>query len=240
VLIARRAASAGSHRLAAAAQRDAEEATVVVWGDDATTTMGDATSDRLALEATPTPPATTQGRPAPHATSRTGRLAARSRRTKRPRLPQARRLTGRPPVGAGAVPGRHDRGRSHRPRAGACPTATRNARCGGRVKADLARQQEGPATRPGRACSPQRTDQVTSDQQRDRTKVATRLHDGLTVPAQERGDQASSRTEPSRDKCWSHDHGQRSIGTCRPGRTLAGSRPAGGGPVSTGRVSRMG
>jgi hypothetical protein len=68
-----------------------------------------------------------------------------------------------------------------------------------RVKADLARQQDRPTTGLGRRTTPERADQPTGDQQRDQDETAARSHDHLTLPDRDRGNQATSPAEATRD-----------------------------------------
>jgi hypothetical protein len=67
-----------------------------------------------------------------------------------------------------------------------------------RVKADLERQQEAPATGAGRVATPERTDPAEGDQ-RDQAELAARSHDHLTLPERQHRDQAADRTEATRD-----------------------------------------
>jgi hypothetical protein len=67
-----------------------------------------------------------------------------------------------------------------------------------RVKADLDRQQEAPATGAGPAAAPERTDPAEGDQ-RDQAELAARSHDHLTLPDRQHRDQATDRTEATRD-----------------------------------------
>ena len=67
-----------------------------------------------------------------------------------------------------------------------------------RVKADLDRQQEAPATGAGRAAPPERTSPAEGDQ-RDQAELAARSHDDLPLPEREHREQATDRTETTRD-----------------------------------------
>jgi hypothetical protein len=69
-----------------------------------------------------------------------------------------------------------------------------------RVKADLDRQPDTPVTRrSARATTFERPEQATSDQERDQAEVVVRSHDHLSQPDRERGDQATSQAEATRD-----------------------------------------
>jgi hypothetical protein len=67
-----------------------------------------------------------------------------------------------------------------------------------RVKADLDREHDAPTSGPGRATTPKRTEPAGGDQQRDQ-KDAARSHDHLADADRDLGDQATSRTEATRD-----------------------------------------
>jgi Protein of unknown function (DUF2637) len=191
VLIVRRAAMARIARLSAPAAI-AAEATTVARGDQTTPAMVAATGDHPAL------PATTA----------TWRRAARSR-------DHDRQASGDQPATATAPPqattGDHASGGATYQRVrdlyeGGITVAAEIARELGvsasyaqrtlrRVKADLARRPSAPSAGPGRTTTPERTDQATSDHERDREQTAARSHDHPTTPDH----RATSRDEATRD-----------------------------------------
>jgi len=67
-----------------------------------------------------------------------------------------------------------------------------------RVKADLDRQQQAPATGAGRVATPERTNPAQGDQH-DQAELAARSHDHLTLPDRQHRDQATDPTETTRD-----------------------------------------
>jgi Protein of unknown function (DUF2637) len=214
VLIARRAALARTHRLTTATQASDVEATatVVVRSDQATTRMVPTNSGRPALEATnrtndhPTPMATGQqdatsrGGDQPRATS--GAVDHQADATGDP----SSTTTAAKATSAGQAGGGATYQRVRELYLGGMTVAAHIARELGvsnsyaqrtlrRVKADLARHQETPATGPARATTPERPEQATSDQDRDQAEVAARSHDHLTQPDPQRGDQVTGRAE---------------------------------------------
>jgi Protein of unknown function (DUF2637) len=212
VLIARRAALARTHRLTTAAQPGLGGATLteVVWGDQSTTTMA-ATGDRPALEATSSV--------GDHPTTPTGdRLADGA--GDQPTIMPAKQTPTTATAGTATSASRPDGATYQRVRdlyLGGVTVAAHIARELGvsasyaqrtlrRVKADLARQQQAPATGPGRATIPGRDDQTTTnDQARDQAEVAARAHDHPNRAEPQRGDQATRdgdgrTTTPSPDR----------------------------------------
>ena len=214
VMIARRAAIARTHRLTSARQSSVEEATVVVRSDQATTSMVAASGDRPALEATSTGHRpTTAASDHPDATSGAGDHSGATSGAGDHQAIQ----TGDQPSRASAV-----KATSGKVNSGAAYQRVRDLYLGGmtvaaeiarelgvsasyaqrtlrRVKADLARQQDPPTTRLGRAITPDRIDQASSDQQRDQEETAAKSHDHLTLTDPERGDQTTSRPEATRN-----------------------------------------
>jgi hypothetical protein len=198
VLIARRAALARTHRLTTATQANGVEATptVVVRSDQATTSKVAASSGRPALEAT--------NRTSDHPTIPSDdHQDATSRPGDRPRTTSAVTTSGKATNGATYrrvrelyLGGTTVAAEIARELGVSASYAQRTLR---RVKADLARQQEAPATKPGRATTPERTDQANGDQHRDQAELAAGSHDHLTLADPEGSDRATSRAEPTRD-----------------------------------------
>jgi hypothetical protein len=203
VMIVRRAAIARTHRLTTATPPGLDEATVVVRGDQTTSTPA-AAGDRPALEATSTghaAAATTQ----PPATNRTGDHPT-TPTGDQPATPRAATATSAGPAAGGAtyqrvrdlyLGGMAVAAEIARELGVSASYAQRTLR---RVKADLARQQEAPARGPGRATIPGRDDQATTDDQAyDQAEVAARGHDHRNRAERERGDQAAGPAEATRD-----------------------------------------
>ncbi len=194
VLIVRRAAMARIARLSVPATITAE-ATTLAPGDQTTPTMVMATGDRPAL------PATTA----------TNRRADRSPDHDRQATSDQPATATGPPR---ATTGDHKASGAtyHRVRElylSGTTVAAEIARELGvsasyaqrtlrRVKADLDRQQDTPTTGLGRATTPERADQATTDQQRDQEETAARSHDHLTTPDRDNR-QATGQAEATRD-----------------------------------------
>jgi hypothetical protein len=201
VMIVRRAALARTHRLTTS-QATTGETTVVVRGDQPTTVA--ASGGRPALEVTSSDHQA--ARPSDHrgATTSAGDQPAEAT-GERPRTgPTAEATSG----------GRANGGATYRRvrdlYQGGMTVAAEIARELGisasyaqrtlrRVKADLDRQQEAPATKPGRATTPERADQANGDQHRDQAELAAGSHDHLTLADPEGGDRAIRRAEATRD-----------------------------------------
>jgi Protein of unknown function (DUF2637) len=203
VMIVRRAAIARTTRLATATQTSAAETTVVVRGDQATTMVAPA-GDRPALEATKGDRHTRANhRPA---TNRTGDHPATAT-SDQPRTTAAQATAGNTTSDNANGGATYQRVRDLY--LGGVTVAAEIARQLGisasyaqrtlrRVKADLERQQEAPATGAGRVATPERTDPAEGDQ-RDQAELAARSHDHLTLPERQHRDQAADRDEATRD-----------------------------------------
>ncbi len=206
VMIVRRAAIARTTRLATASPANAAEATVVVRGDQAATSMVAPAGDLPALAATKGDHHSTRANHRPAATNRTGDHQTTAT-SDQPRTTAAKATSGN------TTPARANGGATYqRVRdlyLGGVTVAAEIARELGisasyaqrtlrRVKADLDRQQDAPATKPGRATTSERTDPAAGDQ-RDQAELAARSHDHLTLPEREHRDQATDRTETTRD-----------------------------------------
>ncbi len=204
VMIVRRAAIARTTRRTTATPTSAGETTVVVRGDQATTMVAPV-GDLPALEAT-SGDRHTRANHRPAATSRTGdhRTAATS---DQPRTAAAMATSGNTSLGTASGGATYQRVRDLY--LGGVTVAAEIARELGvsasyaqrtlrRVKADLDRQQEAPATGAGRVATPERTDPAAGDQ-RDQAELAARSHDDLPLPEREHREQATDRTETTRD-----------------------------------------
>jgi Protein of unknown function (DUF2637) len=191
VMIARRAALARTARLAAATRTRVEEATVVVRGNQATTSMVAPAGDRPALEATRrTDRQTTQSNDHPDATSGAGDHQAEATGDQPPTTPALRATPGGQ-AGGGAtyrrvrdlyLGGMTVAAEIARELGVSASYAQRTLR---RVKADLARQQATPTNGPGRATTTERTTDATSDQQQrnnEQPQEAERSADRPTSP----------------------------------------------------------
>jgi Protein of unknown function (DUF2637) len=203
VMIVRRAAIARTHRLATATQPGLDEATVVVRGDQTTSTPA-AAGDLPALEATNTgqaTAATTQRatyRTGDHPTTPTGDQPATRRAATATSADQAAGGATYQRVRDLYLGGVSVAAQIARELGISASYAQRTLR---RVKADLARQHDTPPTGPGRATIPGRDDQATTDDQaRDQAEVAARAHDHLNRAERERGDQAAGPAEATRDR----------------------------------------
>jgi hypothetical protein len=204
VMIVRRAAIARTTRRTTASPANAAETTVVVRGDQATTMVAPV-GDLPALEATKGD-RHTQANHRPAATNLTGdhRTTATS---DQPRTTAAKATSGNTTLGRANGGATYQRVRDLY--LGGVTVAAEIARELGvsasyaqrtlrRVKADLACQQQAPATGAGRAATPERTDPAAGDQ-RDQAELAARSHDHLTLPERQHRDQATDRTETTRD-----------------------------------------
>ncbi len=204
VMIVRRAAIARTTRRTTATPTSAGETTVVVRGDQATTMVAPV-GDLPALEAT-SGDRHTRANHRPAATSRTGdhRTAATS---DQPRTAAAMATSGNTSLGTASGGATYQRVRDLY--LGGVTVAAEIARELGvsasyaqrtlrRVKADLDRQQEAPATGAGHVATPERTNPAAGDQ-RDQAELAARSHDDLPLPEREHREQATDRTETTRD-----------------------------------------
>ena len=207
VMIARRAAIARTHRLTTASRSSAAEATVVVRNGYPTTSMVAPAGDRPALEATASSADRRTARANDHqgATSSTGDHQADATGDQPPPNSPAKATSGTANSGAtyqrvrdlylGGMTVAAEIARE----LGVSPSyAQRTLR---RVKADLARQQQAAATAPGRAATPERTTEATSDHQHpdDRQPpTVERSSDQPTTPDHDVR-QATSRAEATRD-----------------------------------------
>jgi len=204
VMIVRRAAIARTTRRTTASPANAAETTVVVRGDQATTMVAPV-GDLPALEATKGD-RHTRANHRPAATNLTGdhRTTATS---DQPRTAAAKATLGNTTLGTANGGATYQRVRDLY--LGGVTVAAEIARELGisasyaqrtlrRVKADLDRQQDAPATKPGRATTSERTDPAAGDQ-RDQAELAARSHDHLTLPERQHRDQATDRTETTRD-----------------------------------------
>ncbi len=205
VMIVRRAAIARTARLATASPANAAQMTTVVVRGDQATTMVAPVGDLPALEATKGD-RHTRANHRPAATNLTGdhRTTATS---DQPRTTAAKATSGNTTLGTANGGATYQRVRDLY--LGGVTVAAEIARELGvspsyaqrtlrRVKADLDRQQDAPATRPGHAAAPERTDPAAGDQ-RDQAELAARSHDHLPLPEPEHRDQATDRTETTRD-----------------------------------------
>ncbi len=208
VMIVRRAAIARTARLATASPANAAPTTVVVRGDQATTSM---VADRPALEATSTGHRLTTPSDHPGATGGAGDQSEATSGTG-----GQGKATSDQPSRASAV-----KATSATATNGATYQRVRDLYLGGvtvaaeiarelgvspsyaqrtlrRVKADLDRQQQAPATGAGRVATPERTNPAQGDQH-DQAELAARSHDHLTLPDRQHRDQATDPTETTRD-----------------------------------------
>jgi hypothetical protein len=206
VMIVRRAAIARTARLATATPANTAETTVVVRGDQATTMVAPV-GDLPALEATTSDHHTTRANHQPEATNPAGDHQT-AKTSDQPRTAAAM-ATSADATSAGQANGGATYQRVRDLYLGGLTVAAEIARELGvsasyaqrtlrRVKADLARQQEAPTTGAGRASAPERTDPPAGDQ-RDQAELAARSHDHLSLPDRQHRDQATDRTEATRD-----------------------------------------
>jgi hypothetical protein len=205
VMIARRAALARTARLATATRTNRSGATVVVRGDQPTIMVAPA-GDQPALEAT-----SSTDQPTARANNHPGATSSADDH-------QADATGDQPTTFTAATPGDQANGGATYQRVrdlyeGGMTVAAEIARELGvsasyaqrtlrRVKADLARQQATPATGPGRATTPERAEQATSDQPGDHQQPDDRQPSN---PERSPDDpntqdrQATTRTEATRD-----------------------------------------
>src|SRR6266511_1886058 len=204
VMIVRRAAIARTTRRTTASPANAAETTVVVRGDQATTMVAPV-GDLPALEATSSD-RHTRANHRPAATNPAGdhRTTATS---DQPRTTAAKATSGNTTPATANGGATYQRVRDlyldgvtvaaeiARELGISASYAQRTLR---RVRADLDRQQQAPATGAGRTVTPERTDPAAGDQ-RDQAELAARSHDHLTLPERQHRDQATDRTETTRD-----------------------------------------
>ncbi len=206
VMIARRAAIARTHRLTTGSPTGTGEVTVVVRGDQPTTTVA-STGDRPALEATSsTDPHTAPANDHQGATTSAGDHRPDATGDQPPTTTPTARATSGGQANGGATYRRvrelYEGGMTvaaeiARELGVSASYAQRTLR---RVKADLARQQDTPTTGPGRATTPERTSQATSDHQQpnnDQPPKAERSPDHPTPDHDAR--QATGRSQATRD-----------------------------------------
>jgi Protein of unknown function (DUF2637) len=211
VMIARRAAIARTNRLTTAGPTSPGEATMVVRGDQATTMVAP-TGDRPALEATGSSDRqTARANDHPGATSSAGDQPADAAGDQPPTTPAAK-ATPDDQAGSGATYRRvrelYEGGMTvaaeiARELGVSASYAQRTLR---RVKADVARQQDTPASGPGRATTPERAEQATSDQPGDHQQPDDRQSsnperspaDPNTTPDRE-AREAATRAEATKD-----------------------------------------